>query len=227
MPETFSKWHPVTFDDGLIKAPIGQVCSELVFWHKSIGIEYSKQSVSTSFSDALGWLLPLAASKTRTLLVPTRSDWVAFFQNGIQGSDPSPAMTILSQRLKTSSMRICCTLTEAKYPATIWEVYDAGESRRTLFAANDGGKWTFGESGERYSFEQIDSYEKTKKKERFTKEMFSIYLRNFGIEAFVDEFYRVDAAAPAVCLQRSTKVWTSPEFSLEEAAAGLPWRRTQ
>ena len=75
-------------------------------------------------------------------------------------------MSYLAERMSVLAMRVCCTPDRAKYPATIWEVY-APESlggcpplgyRRSLAAANDGDRWVFDESGERYPFEQIERY---------------------------------------------------------------------
>ena len=50
-------------------------------------------------------------------------------------------------------------------------------------------------------------------------------LCQLGIELFSDDFFRVDAASPAVQLQRRTKVWHTPEFTLEQVVAGVPWQR--
>jgi hypothetical protein len=180
-------------------------------------------------------LLPLANSKMRRLFVATRSDWVACFQNGIQGSDPSPAMCYLATRMGVLAMRVCSTTDTAKYPAVIWEVY-APESlggkpplgyRRSIAAMNDGGRWIFEESGERFPFEQVGRYEERRKRDRFTREMLRDYLREFGIEMFSDEFLRVDAASPAVRLQQRTKGWNAPEFTLEQVIAGVPWQREE
>ena len=51
------------------------------------------------------------------------------------------------------------------------------------------------------------------------------YLRRFGIELIADEFLRVDAATRAVRLQQVTNVWYTPEFTLEQVVAGVPWQR--
>jgi len=144
-------------------------------------------------------------------------------------------MNYLAGRMGVLAMRICFTpkKTRAAYPATMWEVY-APESlgggplgyRRAIAAANDGGRWTFDESGVRYPFEQIERYAARRKQERFTGEMLRDYLRHFGIELFTDEFLRVDAETPAVRLQQVTNVYHTPEFTLEQVVAGVPWQRS-
>jgi hypothetical protein len=233
MASLLEKWNPVTGDFGLIQAPLNRVLVELQNWHNSSGIEYSHTEITSSLGEAFESLLPLANSKMRRLFVPTRSDWIACFQNGIQGSDPFPAMSYLANRMGVVAMRVCSTADMAKYPAVIWEVY-APESlggepplgyRRSISAMNDGGRWIFDESGERFPFEQVDRYEERRKRDRFTREMLGDYLRVFGIELFSDDFFRVDAASPAVRLQQRTKRWHTPEFTLEEVVAGVPWQR--
>jgi len=235
MPSVIQKWNPVTYDFGLIRAPLERVLVEFQNWHKSIGIEYSGVEISTSFDAAFESLLPLAHSKMRRLFVATRSDWVACFQNGIQGSDPAPAMSFLASKMETLAMRVCCTADSVKFPAVIWELY-APESqggklprgcRRSIAAANDGGHWIFEESGERFPFEKVERYAESRKRDRFTREMLCDYLKEFGIKLFADDFFCVNPASPAIRLQRVTKLWNTPEFTLEEVVAGVPWRKAE
>lgn len=132
-------------------------------------------------------------------------------------------------------MRVCCTADTAKYPAVIWEVF-APETlggkpplcyRRSIAAMNDGGRWVFEESGERFPFEQVARYAERRKRDRFTSEMLRDYLRECGVQLFADEFLRVDSASPAVRLQQSTKIWHTLEFTLEQVVAGVPWKRAK
>ena len=229
-----TKWSPVTSDFGLIQAPIERVLAELQSWHNSIGIEYARTAITSSLADAFESLLPLSNSMMRRLFLATHSDWVACFQNGIQGSDPFPAMSYLARQMGVLAMRVCSIPDNALYPATIWEVY-APESlggqkplgyRRAISSAKDGGRWVFDESGERFPFEQVERYTERRRYDRFTREMLRDYLREFGIELFSDDFLHVGEESPAVRLQQVTKVWQTPEFTLEEVVAGVPWHRT-
>src|SRR5215470_1843154 len=76
-----------------------------------------------SLADAFESLLPLSNSKMRRLFVATRSDWVACFQNGIQGSVPFRAVSYLAQHRGVLAKRVCCTPKDATYSAEKWEVY--------------------------------------------------------------------------------------------------------
>jgi hypothetical protein len=163
VPSLLTKWNPVAYDFGLIRAPLDWVLTELQGWHSSIGIEYSRTDITTSLAEAFESLLPLAHIMMRVLFVAARSDWVACFQNGIQGSDSFPAMSHLATRMGVLAMRVCSTPDTAKYPAVIWEMY-APESlggqppsgyRRSIAAANDGGRWIFAESGQRFRLSRV------------------------------------------------------------------------
>jgi hypothetical protein len=129
-------------------------------------------------------------------------------------------------------MRVCCTPEDARHAAVIWEVYapeaQGGDKlgyRRSIAAADDGGRWVFEETGERYPFERPESYVAPRKRDRFTRDMLREYLRHFDVELFEDGFMRIDAASPAVRLQQVTSVQPAPEFTLEEVLAGVPWQR--
>ena len=220
------QWNPITHDFGLIQAPLEHVLDSFLSWHASIGINYQRTYIATSLAVAFESLLPLANSKMRRLFVATRSTWVACFQNGIAGSDPFPAMSFLAGRMGVLAMRVCSTPERAMYRATVWEVY-APQSlgggplnyRRSIAALDDGGHWVFEESGERYTFERVERYAARRKRDRFTKNVLCEYLRHFGVELFADDFLRVHEATPAVRLQQLTKVWHSPEFTLEQVIA--------
>ena len=232
MSSVLVAWHPVTHDFGLIQAPLEEVLTAFMRWHSSLGTEFVRSEIATTLGDAFQSLLPLANSKMRRLFVPTQSKWVACFQNGIQGSDPFPAMSYLAQQMGVLAMRVCSTGPDL-YAATIWELYAPSSLggdpllgyRRSLSAANDGGKWKFSEAGEPFPFELVDRYQLRRKRNRFTSDMLRDYVAHFGIRLFDDEFLRVSVHSPAIRLQQITNVWHTPEFTCDEVIEGKPWRK--
>lgn len=229
----FAEWHPVTEDFGLVHAPVAKVVDELRAWHGDIGITYTHSEITESLEAGFKALLPLSNGKRRWLVVNTRSGWTACFQNGIQGSDPSPPMTVLAVRLNVLAMRVCSTPPGAMWPGVAWEVYATeqlgGEpvtaSRRAICALNDGGRWRFFESGAPYDFEETGAYAARQKKDRFTHQMLERYLSHFGLFPFVDDFYDVQSCSPAVMLERPPRQNEPPDFTLEEVKLGKPWQR--
>jgi hypothetical protein len=229
-PGTIDQWHPVTHDYGLIRAPLADVVREFVDWQDSIGVPHVQRLLESGLACAFAALEPLSASKRRGLFVATSSAWTAFFQSGIQGSDPFPAMSFLAQRMAVHAMRVCCTPEGAAWPATIWEVYAPNHGplghARTICAANDGGRWTFEQAGEPYPFEDLSVYQRRRKRDRFNREILEGYLRNFGIRPFEDDFLIVGPAEPAVVVERGPWPNEPRGFLLSEVIDGLPWKGT-
>ena len=227
------KWYPVTHDLGAINSPLDQAVEGLRSWHRELDIDYERREIVTSLQGAFETLLPLSISKMRRLFVATNSDWTMCFQNGISGSDPFPAMSMLAQRLKVLAMRVCSTWPNMLHPANIWEVYAPPELggdqplgyRRSIACANDGGHWIFETNGEPFPFEKLEVYNARLKRDRFSRELLNKYLDYFNLHPFDDSFYRVNEDKPAVLLQRLTRTWDAAEYSLEEVVAGKPWER--
>jgi hypothetical protein len=73
----------------------------------------------------------------------------------------------------------------------------------------------------------VERYTMPRKRDRFTGEMLHDYLQHFNVELFSDDFLHVSAKKPAVHLQKLTRRWSppAPEFTLEEVAAGAPWKK--
>ena len=231
------RWHPVTGDLGLIRAPVATCVSSYSEWQAGIGCPHNARPVSASLAEALDLLPPLSMEYRRKLFVPTAAtDWTAFFQSGIAGSDPTPVMSVLSSRLGTLAMRVCSSLVSSSEPAFIWEVFApphlGGEPplgyRRSIAAVKDGSRWVFEQFGTPYPFEQPEHYTKPRKRDRFTRDLLLQYVSHFGLAPLSDSFYVPSTSNPAIVLE-STARWDRipSEFTLDEVIAGNPWRRTQ
>lgn len=94
-----------------------------------------------------------------------------------------------------------------RYGSTALQVFDPqGEYERTIFSTNDGGKWVFEESGERYDFENVEAYKARLKKDRFTPEMLADYLENLGIKGFKPDFYSPKGECNGVLFERQGNI---------------------
>lgn len=200
------QWHPVTSDFGLIQAPIDVIVEEYVDWHRSLGVDLKRRQITASASDAFKSLLPFSASPCRTLFLNTTSNWVALYQNGLENSPPTLAMSHLANKLNVLTMRVCST--QAPKSANIWEVYAPGSTlppsdcnlRRYIAAFREGSRWIFEQTGVPFDFERLSTYENSRKKDRFNRVLLCEYLSHFDIRPFSDEFLRVSKDAPAVLL---------------------------
>jgi len=181
---------------GAIKCSPEVAVEAYLSWQAPILAPHSMQLTAKAqqggLDAALKMLLPLTAPiATRFVFVPLESRWTIFVDNSILGTDASSAMRVLAQRVGVLAARVTCKedrpksddgLTSEQFGARIVEVYAPdGGTLRSVFAANDGGKWKFGETGERLSFEQPGAYEAKKVRERFTESALLRFLCGIGI----------------------------------------------
>lgn len=194
----------VTTSFGLIKANSEQAACAFREWQNQIlanyGFSLQHSEINGDLDSILKKLFPLTSPiLTRYLFVPTLSEWTMYFDNGWQGSDAASVMSVLSKLMQTQSMRITCAPhtmpkkikyeSNGQFGANILEVYDAnGDVGRSIFAANDGGKWRFGQSGAAYDFEDVESYSRRNIKDRFTENMLLNYLEQMGVRLRDDSF---------------------------------------
>lgn len=73
----------------------------------------------------------------------------------------------------------------SQYGATIFEYFEKDDARRSVFAANDGGKWVFGQHGTPFGFEKLDAYNARLVRDRFNGSLLLQYLRE--LNASLDE----------------------------------------
>lgn len=222
---TFNRWWPVTYDFGLIKAPIGAVLETRHRQYLDQGSDCKFEELNQSLEHCLKALEPLSFQHTKEMYLSTKFGWTAYFANGTRGSDPFLPMLQLSKVLGACAMRICKTPVEATYQAVIWEVYDTAKSggdkfgyRRSIAAANDGGSWVFEQSGAPFPFEDLERYTAPRKRDRFTEELLCEYLREMGIPQISDNDFETGDACKGGILARPP-IEGARHFSLEETIA--------
>ena len=126
------------------------------------------------------------------------------------------------------AMRVCSTYESAEYPANIWEVYDPLSQNgrgRTIYASNDGGKWVFGQSGEPYEFENLNSYEAKLKRDRFNRDLFKSYLAEFKLYPFSEDFYEISKDSPAIMIEKISRWDQLPkEYTIDQVLNGMQFK---
>lgn len=211
------KFHPITTSIGLVKVESKVALEAYLNWQRPIleqhGMGLEVTPIGSGLEAIIKSLLPLTAPiATRFAFVSTASPWSAYFDNSRTGTNAATTMPVLAARLGCEAIRVVMVppppspksgSTGFRYEATILECYSAnGGTRRSLFAANDGGKWKFGQSGEPYPFEEIEAYSAQRKSDRFTPEMLGRYLGHLGVQPFDESWYR----SPAWKVQKAGKL---------------------
>lgn len=225
---TLEKWWPVTHDYGLIRAPVETVLdARLKAYHEHGLNDCTREDLNEPLELSFRALEPLSFQHTKEIYLATRFGWTAFFQNGTRGSDPALPMLQLSKALCVQAMRVCVRPPEANYPSVIWEVYDTEENgasahgyRRSIAAANDGGRWVFEARGVHFPFEELGRYNARRKRDRFPPQLLWQYLREMGIPPLSDDDLLFRGKAKGGILSRP-KIEGARHLTLREAIAAF------
>ncbi|XXF77959.1 hypothetical protein P2318_33645 [Myxococcaceae bacterium GXIMD 01537] len=210
-------WAPVTSEMGFLETTAEHAARAFAEWQGNLmmprGISVEVRPVPGPLEQTFSALLPLTSPEVqRHLFVPTRSSWTGFVENARGGTDAASTMAYMARTLGCRGVRVVAvphTLREDKgrHGAVMFEVYgprstDGRNSMRTLYAANDGGRWVFGQSGEPFPFEEPERYQARKVRDRFTLNMLAEYLRHLGLSPFAEDFYLPDRE-PAWLVEKS------------------------
>lgn len=173
----------------------------------------SIRPVSKAVNQIIPMLEPFVSSMwTRQVVTPIVGGLAAQFDNNYRGTDPS-GVSVLSQKVGCRALRVTAvehTLKKVgdrqwigKYGGMILQVFDAGKSRRTISAMNDGGRWDFYQKGEPFEFEELDAYQNRRIKDRFTFEMMRRYLGELGVCPFDMDSYICSDDVPFYVIDRN------------------------
>lgn len=179
---------------GLVQASCEVVEQAFRTWQDEFlskwGMSLRSEICSGTIVGALRGLLPRTSPiATKYLFWPVGQGWTLFFDNGVSGTDAG-APSVLSARVHSNAIRVvmsqeivdAVTKKISQYGATIFEYHADGIERRHVFAANDGGKWKFGQAGNPFEFEDVAAYNERSIQKRFTPAMLLAYLKALGVE---------------------------------------------
>ncbi len=218
--------RPITETFGFIKCDAQKAVRFFVDWEhrvqKSRGVSVVERTVGGGLETVLRTLLPLNSVESRRFLfMPTRSEWIAFLDNGHLGTDDS-AISYMAEKLRTTSIRATCAPTETPkgWPCVYLIMYGAKSKNfinevRTIGASYDGYKWSFDLIGEVQPFEETERYLARRIRDRFTPDMLDRYLQALGISMFDEDFYLPDGTATLV-EKIGPIAPNAEEFSLKE-----------
>jgi hypothetical protein len=224
---------PITSEIGFIEGPIARVVEAFIAWQAPLqlgGVTLTSHQVSGDLETALRSLLPLTSDERRRyLFTPTRSRWVAYFDNGHRGTDVFSAISYLARTIKVNAVRVMAIpntiesnvgQAKGRYGGLMLEVYGPQRGhflniQRSVGLINDGGRWRFDANGPPFPFEKTDRYAAKSTKERFSFADLVEYLDAFEIRAFSDNFYEVSDAQ--LILKNGPALPDSRAYTLEEA----------
>jgi len=226
------RWAPLTSEMGFLEARAEYAARAFAAWQGGLlatdGVAVSVRPVTGSLEQVLSCLLPLTDSeRQRHLFIPTRSPWTAYLDNAYRGTDAASAMGYMARTVGCRGLRVVAvphTLRKDKgrYGAVMLEVYGPHQTHarnylRTLYVANDGGRWVFGQSGEPFPFEKVEQYQSRRVRDRFTFDMLKQYLSHLGLAPFEQAFYLPEGAPAWLVEKNGPLVRSRREYTLAEA----------
>lgn len=178
----------VTHEVGYLEAKPEAVAAWL---RDGLGSSWTIRSVA--WDSLVGAAADLAPSVpvSRYAAVPAGS-WCLILSNGPQGTDVGLLPSQAARELGCRAIRaVCVEDDDPGYPARVLEVYGSDgdpplSSRRSIVAANDGGRWVFEMTGEPFGFERAEAYARRRKADRFTCELLYEYLRALQVPIDVE-----------------------------------------
>lgn len=227
-----NRYAPLTFNIGFFHAPLTEVRDSFEKWNAELGRKMECHQVSSGLSDALHLLEPLTTLRTRQLLISTKSEWTAYFENRIVGGDAVSVVGYLSQQLGCDGLAISCvpdTLNSNEgrgrgtYGAVSFELFSESATEflnyeRSIAAINDGGKWRFVASGKVQPYEQNEMYKRRSVRERFTCNLLNEYCQAIGIDPFSENYYEPDGV---LFVSKAPSIPNFEQISLADARERL------
>jgi hypothetical protein len=190
-----NKFAPTTFCAGFLNRDLERIVNVDTNWKSLIG-QFSFRRVAGNLSTMLRELEPLSGGMTRALWVETKSEWTAYFDNSINGSDPYGPISYMSRLLSCRGVTVSCfpDIEGQSYGQTrfdLWgqEPVNAFNCTRSIGATHDGDRWSWDIEGEPLPFERTETYSRKRIKDRFPPELAIEYCLALGVNPFDESFY--------------------------------------
>jgi len=194
---------PVTFAWGFLEADLQTAGNALLQWRQSHVKAVEMTAVAGLLQEVLHHLEPLSTPHRAELLLQTKSQWTAYFDNGAKGGDPTSAIGHLAQTMRCRGLAVTCvphTLTQkdknakGTYGAVQFELFAPDRREflnyeRSVSVVHDGNRWAFSAAGNVQPYEKSAQYSAPKVRDRFTNAMLEEYCLALKIRLFDPDFY--------------------------------------
>lgn len=223
-------YAPITSVRCFLEAPLDRLADALVGWLRQMGRTTTADPLAEGFPEVLHHLEPLTfGSHPRELLVATRSDWTAYFDCSVRGTDTTGAVPYLCRVLSCRGVTVEVIPHVGAAPNRRLGSMQFGllgptrtvlNNIRSVAAVHNGHRWEFVAHGDPQPYEELDRYQLRRIPDRLTPDMIERYCQALGIDPFDPAYYRDEAI-----LVRNDAVPTEfPTMTLQEAQEWLEIR---
>lgn len=195
-------YAPITRSIGFVRADIGDVEVAVLHWKAQLGLSVRSEPI-VGLEFGLGRLAPLVAgSRPRMLLLSHTSEWTAYFDCLLTGTDAVSAIAYLARTLGVPGVAVTAVPDTAglkdyqhgQFGGVSFELFgppgaSALNSIRAIAAVNNGGRWVFVTGGTEQPFETRARYMARQIRDRFTSDMVEAYCQALGIQVFDPSAY--------------------------------------
>ena len=195
-------YAPITRSIGFVRAEIDDVEVAVVKWKAQLGLSIRSEPI-VGLESGLRTLPPLVAGiRPRMLLISHTSEWTAYFDCLLTGTDAVSAVAYLARTLGVPGVAVTAVPDTAglkdyrhgQFGGVSFELFgpegsSALNSIRSIAAINNGGRWVFVTGGTEQPFETRTRYLARKIRNRFTSDMAEDYCRALGIQVFDPSAY--------------------------------------
>jgi len=207
------RFAPITSSIGYARLGLDDAVGALASWRRSIGQRsVSVEEIADRFPECLHRLEPLTGGvRPRELLVDASNGWTAYFDCSLRGTDAVSTIGYLTQAAGCIGLAVRTVphtageagLRHGRLGAVQFEMFGPFKTDflnyiRTVHVSFDGSRWVFDAVGTPQDFEEIDSYQAPRVRDRFTSEMLERYCKALGLDVF-----NSDAYGPRAVLVRS------------------------
>jgi hypothetical protein len=222
------RYVPITYQIGFLEGNFEQIARVYLNWRQTLQPAQKFEFIREDLERALERLEPLTTPWEKELLIATKTNWVAFFCNGLRGCDPESPIGHLCTIVPCRGVVVHCVpdRSDVRHPHAL-RIYGAVSftlfgpystdwlnQERYVCTMNDGGKWAFFNQGQLQPFERPERYKMRRIRDRFTPQMLEEYCAALGIQLFDESFYGGNGLITQIPNQL---VPDSPVMSLEEA----------
>ncbi|MES2425578.1 MAG: hypothetical protein V4560_01350 [Bacteroidota bacterium] len=212
--------YPLTSSIAFIQANINAFADEFVNWKEPLILEdknsLKKKIVKGDLRNIVLSLCPLTTVEIRRFLIlPTRSDWVAFLDNSHTGTDRT-APSVIAEKLKANYAYIVYNYKNKDVMLDYHGNFGGIDGYHRSIAAFRENRLEFYQYGVPLPFEKVDQYSNKRIKDRFNFELLNEYLKALGIDAFNEAFYDCEKGGILID-QIGPKFPATKELTLQQA----------
>lgn len=192
------RYAPLTYSIGFLQATAKQVAKGMTAFFRRVHFGGKATQLQGSLTENLLHLQPLTTTvRPRTLLTGTKLEgWTALFDGHATGQGIGQLTAYMARTMKTRGYLIAVippasngSPLGARQFHVLGPESELGQVRCIDLVENYPGKWEFHLHGPTQPYEDLDTYTRRRKVDRFTEQTLITYTEAVGLHPWDENFY--------------------------------------